>query len=84
MSRSYRKPWCVDGYGTKGKKISKRFANKTVRNADDVPNGKAYRKYFESWNISDYRFFMDSEPYFSRITLQWEEPLTPTWKARRK
>lgn len=37
--------------GTSGKK----FANRTVRrNKGDIPNGKAYQKYFESYDIHDY------------------------------
>ena len=53
MSKSYKKnPVCKDP----NNKYMKRFANKTVRHAGDVPNGKAYRKYFQSYNISDYSF----------------------------
>lgn len=31
MSRSYKKPWKVDGYGTKNKTYYKNQANKTIR-----------------------------------------------------
>lgn len=56
MSRSYKKnPYCNDGH-RKTTKESKRFANKKVRNTDNVPNGKAYKKIFESWDIRDYSF----------------------------
>ena len=53
MSRSYKKspvmadrnPYC------------KKQANKRVRKyLKDIANGKAYRKLYCSWNISDYRF----------------------------
>ena len=68
MSHSYRKPWCVNGYGCwGGKKLVKRWANKKVRRNDDIPNGKAYRKYFESWNINDYRFLLQpSSPWYRK------------------
>ena len=54
MSRSYKKhPYITDGSpGTTKEK--KRYANKKVRNADDIPNGKAYRKFYESYDIHDW------------------------------
>lgn len=32
---------------------AKRLANKRVRRTKDVPNGSAYKKLFESWDICD-------------------------------
>lgn len=54
MSRSYKKhPFYTDGSpGTT--KESKKFANKKVRNTKNLPNGGAYKKTFESYNIHDY------------------------------
>ena len=58
MSRSYRKhPICKDAAG----KFMKRFANKAVRHNLDIPNGKAYKKCFESWNISDWCYLWSKE-----------------------
>lgn len=51
MSRSYKKYPIVKDPANKG---MKRFANKKVRHTKDIPNGKAYKKVFESWEISDY------------------------------
>jgi phosphatidylserine/phosphatidylglycerophosphate/cardiolipin synthase-like enzyme len=34
----------------------KRFANKRVRHTKDIPSGKAYKKVFESYDISDWYF----------------------------
>ena len=69
MSRSYRKPWVTDGYkGSSRRQWAKRYANKKVRHAEDVPNGKAYRKFYESWNICDYKWLCTFEPYVSCIT----------------
>lgn len=86
MSRSYRKPWYTDGYkGSLKKRYFKRYANKIIRKTDDIPEGKAYRKYFDSWNICDYRFLYNPYP---RIvgwggTIQIFEP-QPYWRVGRK
>ena len=54
MSRSRKKnPIYTDGGAHN---TSKRFANKKVRNAEDIPlKGKAYKKYFESYDIHDWK-----------------------------
>jgi hypothetical protein len=76
MSRSYREPWYTDGYkGSSRKQWSKRYANKVVRHAVDVPNGKAYRKYYDPWNICDYRWYASFEPYVS----WWTKTGEPEW-----
>lgn len=51
MSRSYRKPYIKDR-----DLFMKRYANSVVRNAKDVPNGKAYRKFMDPYSICDYKF----------------------------
>lgn len=57
MSRSRMKhPMFVD---RSSKKLGKRLASRAVRRAKDVPNGKGYRKYFESWNICDFKLPTD-------------------------
>ena len=55
MSRSYRKPILTDGYGTKRLKMEKAAANRFVRRSVGVPNGKAYRKFYETYSIRDYK-----------------------------
>lgn len=58
MSRSYKKhPRVKD----KTNKNMKKFANKKVRHTEDIPNGKAYKKVFESWEISDYNWIWTKE-----------------------
>lgn len=65
MSRSYRATYITDGYkGSKSKQFFKQYANCRVRKANDVPNGKAYRKYFESWTIRDYRWYFSVNDAF--------------------
>ena len=56
MSRSYRKPCITDTYGSNYRIWAKRQANKKIRRSKNVPDGKAYRKFFESWDINDYKF----------------------------
>ena len=71
MSRSYKKhPACNDSSaGTT--RWKKRVANKRVRNSKDVPNGKAYKKVYESWDIRDFVFLESWEEtktrYMSRV-----------------
>jgi len=86
MSRSYREPVFVDGYGTRRKRYAKNLANRYIRRTKDIPNGNAYRKYYDSWDICDYRFRWDPYPHircwkFGEAVVV--EPI-PEWKARRK
>lgn len=75
MSRSFRKAWVVDGYGSSWKKYAKNQANRKVRKAKDLPNGSSYKKVFESWDICDYKYPADTKAgWFSN------EP----WKFARK
>lgn len=84
MSRSYRKPWYVDSYGSKVKKFFKRQASRAVRNALDVPNGKAYRKYYDPYKIVDWKSLYDPNPWWFDLKQEWVEPHDPEWKAWRK
>ena len=76
MSRSYKKhPYCTDS-SPKTTKEKKKFANKKVRNYDDLPDGAAYKKISESWDIHDYsdrwtweeakRAWEDKDSYYSK------------------
>ena len=56
MSRSYKKSPCCTDNG-KHTTYEKRRANKVVRKSkEEVPSGKAYKRFFGSWNIRDYSF----------------------------
>lgn len=58
MSRSYRKtPIYKEGYGSNRVKVMKQVANRKVRKCKDVPNYKAFKKYFTSWEIHDFKCF---------------------------
>jgi hypothetical protein len=50
-----------------------------------VPDGKAYRKFYDSWDICDYKFWYDPEPriYFINGTPRIIEP-SPIWRVARK
>jgi len=87
MSKSYREPVFKDTYGTRHRRWAKNRANRKVRKTGEVPNGKAYRKFYNPWNIQDWSSRWD--PWPSVITnwrtglLEISEPM-PEWKARRK
>lgn len=56
-----------------------------MRRAADVPNGKAYRKYFDPWMICDWKRQYDPRPwdYWGRNGLEMVEP-DPIWWYNRK
>jgi hypothetical protein len=49
VSRSYKKHPIAKSISKGGKK----FANRKVRNTEDIPNGNKYRKVSQSWDIVD-------------------------------
>ena len=61
MSRSYKHhPFCTDRHH--GAKWWKNQANRRVRHyKGELPNGKAYKKVYESWEIRDYNWYMSKE-----------------------
>lgn len=61
MSRSYRAAWITDGYkGSITKQFKKRQANKKIRRTKEIiQDGKAYRKFYDTWNICDYKYPID-------------------------
>jgi hypothetical protein len=61
MSRSYRKPY-VANQGTVWKKIY----NQSLRQEEDIPNGNAYRKMRNSYNIDDYGWYLGDDPKWKR------------------
>lgn len=55
MSRSYKhRKSAVVHFKEQNSKFGKRQAAAAVRRAADIPNGNQYKKYYCSWNISDY------------------------------
>lgn len=71
MSRSYKKhPFCTDHH-VKTTKEKKRFANKKIRHTKNIPNGRAFRKIYETYDICDWK---------NRWT--WEEALAD-WNSNK-
>ena len=59
MSRSSKKhPWVTDH---KLHNDMKKFANKKVRHEEDLPNGRAFKKVFCSYDICDYKWRQTKE-----------------------
>lgn len=72
MSRSFKKhPIAKD----KVTKDMKKFANKKVRNTPDIPNGKSYKKVFESYDIHDQIDYWSKEMAIKR----WESAEPDSW-----
>lgn len=66
MSRSYKKhPRVKDP----ANKYEKRFANKKVRNSDNIPPRGGYKKVYCSWLISDYCWIWTKKQAIQR----WEK-----------
>lgn len=62
MSRSRRKPYVTQGYGSKYRAHYKKLANNAVKNTKEAPaNGNAYKKEFNSWDICDWKFHVPNE-----------------------
>ncbi len=64
MSRSRRKPWVKDGYGTRAKRWSKTHHNRKVRrklrNPDkEIPDGCAHKNGpgLNRWDVCDYKWY---------------------------
>ena len=76
MSRSYKKhPICKDP----ANKFMKRYANKKVRRTADIPSGKAYKKVFESYDISDYQWIWTRQEAIA----EWKNASPDSWKKTR-
>lgn len=58
MTRSTKKPYFKDHTpGAKQKANKKvRRSGKKIETLEDIANGKAYTRVYESWDISDYSF----------------------------
>jgi len=70
MSRSKKHGYWFTQPGRK--KFARRLAARKIRHSCDVPDGGAFRKFFCSYNICDYKFPI-------RNVFSGEE-----WKGRRK
>lgn len=74
MSRSYKHTPVYKSSSRSSNTFQKRQANKKVRKYSSEQfknNGKAYRKIFESWNITDYRFYEEQKVNFDPKEINW-------------
>ena len=54
MSRSYKKNPIANDSRRKSTKRNKQLANKKIRKINNIPNGNAYKKFSESYDIRDF------------------------------
>lgn len=88
MSRSYRKPYTVDGYGSRWKRYIKNCFNRKIRRKSvdyEIADGGSYRKMNQPWDLCDYRFRYNPHPkvYWWRGVQEIIEP-DPIYKYNRK
>lgn len=62
MSRSYKKSLIAKDPANK---LMKKYSNRIIRNINEdyCPQGGQYKKYFEPWNISDYREYLSRNDF---------------------
>ena len=74
MSRSKKK---VPGFTDKDRNTyrDKRFANKKVRNTNNIPDGKYYKKLYCSWNIRDWKWLYWNPKEI--LDFYWKNPYKP-------
>ena len=88
MSRSYKHTPVYSDYSRKATKYWKNQAVRKVRRSFDVPDGKAYRKFYQSWRIHDYISYFTKEDAIDRYNRYrrvygeqtLEEYLLKVWK----
>ena len=82
MSRSHKKVW-----GSKDRNPwAKNYANRKLRYKTNVPNGGNYKKFTQSYDICDWKFFWYSKQEFLEFQKRWEDSPYPVkyWKEYRK
>lgn len=73
MSRSYKKSAVLkDSTQTSKDRFKpKTFANRAVRQYEDIPGGKSgFKKIYCSWDISDYKF--KGQPNEAELKREWD------------
>jgi len=95
MSRSYKKHLVKKVPSGNGsyKSFAKNYANRKIRRIRpdggvDVPSGKTYRKFTETWDINDWVFRYDPHPRQAGYRIGGGGPVMvepdPVWKWRCK
>lgn len=73
MSRSYKRTPVVKD-NRRGSKAAKRVANKKVRKAPYVANGKAFKKVSCTWDIHDYVSYCSLEEFLNSEWIKYRYP----------
>jgi len=88
MSRSYKHTPVYSDYSRKTTRYMKRLASHKIRRSVNIPNGKAYRKFYPSWDIHDYITYWPQSDAIERYNQYYglygnqtlEEYLNKVWK----
>lgn len=85
MSRSYKKnPFCTDHKCGRNKK-SKQLSNRTFRRyrlSEDIPAKPQHKKYSESYNICDYKWYMTRREAINWYNYKMEHEASYYFKKR--
>lgn len=72
MSRSYRKPYWVQGYKSRGNvKFHKRMHNRIIRMTKEVPNYSGYKRYNCVWDYRDFTIYCGPVQERKMFGLKW-------------
>ena len=86
MSRSYKKNLILKDSGSYHR-FCKNQANRKIRRTPEVPDGKAYRKFYCSYNITDWCMRYNPYPWtcwnYRTGELEWVDP-DPIYRWRMK
>jgi len=67
VSRSYRQPFVTEKHSIRTHnfmaRFYKRYSNKVVRKTATIPNGMAYKKLHQSYNIEDWGWYWADADY---------------------
>lgn len=72
MSRSYKHtPYSGDTKGPDKKRIASKRVRQMIKAWDILPQGKEYKRLYESWNICDYGSIETWAQFWERTLKQW-------------
>ena len=84
MSRSYKKTPIYKGSpeGNIGQKIANRFLRRKLKKINELPQHKEYKKYYNSWEIHDWKSFWtleDAKQQYKELSeKEWFKKKYPT------
>lgn len=66
MGKSRRECWWTCGYGSNWRAFAKRQANKRIRKTMDIIDGMIYKRFYDSWDICDFKIYDPKSPKVKR------------------